>query len=451
MKINLINSPCSCEGNLSDTWYLPLGLVHIASHLEDNDIDVEIIDGVVLGLEETLRRCCADIVGIGFNCFNTDEMETIAEKAKSNGAFTVLGGHAASAIPELLLKQNANIDAVIVGDGEWAMHELVKALSTGTSLAKVPNLVFRSGQTIVHNKRDELPISKLSMPRRIAGGLDPESYVARYSDSCTDPLLPDVRPTNVVTRKGCPRRAVGRGCSFCARVDRKVRTRTPMQAWLEYKYLVEDMGVNYLYEDSDSWISLNWLRELENIWTANGGLDVRFRIYGDIRDINAESVLLLKRLNVDTVLTGIESGDRNVLLENGKDFAWHDIEQACHLLNDAGISMTDAYVLGMATETWESIEKTVRLSKKIRSLCNIKTTYWNIMLPLPGSPSWKMLANSSEKFDELAKSYNMNVNRIRQEFFNCCTNLGPNALESLSNLRADLCKNINMPVGEYIR
>ena len=125
MKVVLVNTPCNHDGALSDTWYQPLGLAHIATFLEENGIDVEIADGVVLGLQRTLDRCSGDIVGIGFNCFNIGDMEAVAEKAKSQSTFTVLGGHAASAMADLLLAQNPNIDAVVVGDGEWAMLGLV--------------------------------------------------------------------------------------------------------------------------------------------------------------------------------------------------------------------------------------------------------------------------------------------------------------------------------------
>ena len=193
------------------------------------------------------------------------------------------------------------------------------------------------------------------------------------------------------------------------------------------------------------------MRKLDEIWQKNGGLPVKFRVYGDIRDITEQSAELLRRLNVDTVLTGIESGDRNVLIQNGKDFAWHDVEKACGLLSDVGISITDAYVLGLAGESWQSIERTIDLSKRIRSISDVYTTYWNVMLPLPGSPSWKMLLERTPLANIISDTYKLDVPLVREEFFKYCTLLGENATEKLENIRAELCKNISMPVGEYIR
>lgn len=451
MLIKLINAPNRDCRVLGDTWYLPLGLIQIATYLENNGIVTKIIDGVGLGLDQTLSTCAADVVGIAFNSFNSWEMEAIVKKAKNQGAFTVLGGHAASATADYILEQNQDIDAVVVGDGELAMLELVKALSRRESFSRVPNLVYRSCGEIVHNRRLELPISGLPFPRRDAGGLNPDSYIRNYATSCSDAVEFNLRPTNLVTRRGCPRRAGGQGCSFCARIDRKVRTRIPFQAWEEYRYLVEELDVNYLYEDSDSWIDVGWLRELANIWEKNGGLDVRFRVYGDVRDISPHSVSLLKRLNVDTVLLGIESGDRNVLLQNGKDFTCAEICRACSLLAETGIKVADAYVLGLAGETWSSIEKTVRLSESVHLICETSATYWNIMLPLPGSPSWEMLSRVSPQTTDMTTGYRLDMNIVRQDFFSHCTELGSHALERLEKLRAELCRQSSMLVGEYIR
>ncbi len=451
MSIVLVNSPCSDKNLLGDTWFMPLGLMNIASYLEDFGINVKLVDGIVEGLDRTLERCSSDIVGVNFNCMSIPGMESIVRKAKSEGAFTVLGGQAASAMPTLLLENNKNVDAVVVGDGEEAMLQLSKALSNGGDLSSVPNLVYREAKKIITNPCYETPISRLPMPQRYAGGLDPEMYINNYSVSCSDPFKANLRTTNVVTRRGCPRRAAGKGCSFCARMDRKVRSRTPLQAWQEYKYLVNELGVEYLYDDSDSWINTGWLSELADIWESNGGLNVRLRVYGDIRDITAESTTLMRRLNVDTVLVGIESGDRNVLMQNGKDFTNNDIKEACKNLANADIKIADAYVLGLIGESWESLENTKILSETINLICEKAATYWNIMLPLPGSPSWQVLMEKSPIAREHSTNYKIDVDLIREEFFKACTGLGANAFNRLKVFRDDMCLKSLMPAGENLR
>ena len=47
MKLTLINVSCKQKKCLGDTWYLPLGLVHVASALELAGMDVEVVDGVL--------------------------------------------------------------------------------------------------------------------------------------------------------------------------------------------------------------------------------------------------------------------------------------------------------------------------------------------------------------------------------------------------------------------
>lgn len=451
MKVTLVNSPCSHDQALADNWYLPLGLVHIGALLRVKGFDVEILDGLRLGPVDLAERLEAELVGITFTSFDTASVDEIARLAKKRHAFVVLGGHAASSMPELLLRNNRDIDAVVVGDGEDALLMLIGALKGQGQLTDVPNLVYRSGGHIVRNVTREVLLSSLPMPRRDTGGLDPEQYIRDFTVTVSDPIGEACRATNVVTRRGCPRRASGHGCSFCARIDKSVRSRTPLQAWQEYHYLARELRVNYLYEDSDSWINVKWLTELADIWDREGGLDVRFRVYGDVRDISPQSVALLRRLNVDTVLMGIESGDRNVLVRNGKDFSRSEVERACELLADAEIKIADAYVLGLAGESWESIDRTIRLSESVRAICPISATYWNIMLPLPGAPAWNMLIESSPRYADFASTYRLDMDAIREEFFTHCTNLGTGALQRLQSLRTDLCQRCSMLVGEYIR
>lgn len=451
MKVVLINIPCSKVGVLSDQWYFPLGLLQIAQVVEASGFDVRVVDGVKLGLTETIKELDGDLVGLSFNSFNLEEMEIVARSAKENGAFVVVGGHAASAIPEALLHHNPNIDAVVVGDGERSVVKLANVLKKGTDISKVPNLVYRYQNEIRHNHFEELPLSSQPIVCRDIGGLNPEDYIKSYGISCSDPIQSAIRPTNVVTRRGCPRRATGNGCSFCARIDKRVRSKTPGQAWDEYRYLVEQLKVNYLFEDSDSWINVPWLDHLATIWERKGGLDAKFRVYGDIRDITRRSVSLLSRLNVDTVLLGIESGDRNVLRKNGKDYSSDDVLHACKLLADSGIKIADAYVLGLARETWGTIDITRTLAENVHSICETSATYWNIMLPLPGSPSWEMLSSVSHRATDMSRGYQLDIECVRSDFLAHCTELGPNALPRLEEIRADLCRQSSMLVGEYIR
>ena len=450
MKVTLINTPCGNASTLRDTWYLPLGLVSIANYI-DTRIDVEIIDGIRVGLDVASKHCDSDIVGLAFNSFNLDELECLAHTAKKNATFVVCGGHAASAVAESLLKHNRDIDAVVVGDGERAMNELVKTLEGNADFSSVPNLVYRRNGKIVINPREEAPLRHLPMPRRDVGGLVPSDYIAAYTLSSSDPVSAGTRPTNVVTRRGCPRRAKKQGCSYCARIDKTVRCRTPFQAWEEYRYLSTELRANYLYEDSDSWINVKWLAELADIWEREGGLDVKFRVYGDVRDISPLSVTLLRQLNVDTVLMGIESGDQKVLIQNGKEFSSNDVERACDLIAKTGIKIADAYVLGLAGESWYSIDKTIKLAESVHRICETSATYWNIMLPLPGSPAWNISSKSIPLSQLFAGTYRLDTDAVREEFFKSYTQLGDKALDRLKILRANLCQQSSMLVGEYIR
>lgn len=74
-------------------------------------------------------------------------------KEKNPDVFIFLGGYTSSAFAEEIIEKYSFIDAVIKGEGEKPVVELVKNLSVGEkNLNKVPNLIWRQDGKIIKNK-----------------------------------------------------------------------------------------------------------------------------------------------------------------------------------------------------------------------------------------------------------------------------------------------------------
>lgn len=74
-------------------------------------------------------------------------------KEKNPDVFIFLGGYTSSAFAEEIIEKYKFIDAVIKGEGEKPVVELVKNLSVGEkNLNKVPNLIWRQDGKIIKNK-----------------------------------------------------------------------------------------------------------------------------------------------------------------------------------------------------------------------------------------------------------------------------------------------------------
>jgi len=101
---------------------------------------------------------------------------------------------------------------------------------------------------------------------------------------------------------------------------------------------------------------------------------------------NPELLKLVRSAGIKWLCLGIESGDRNVRLEVSKGkFLDVDIQKVVQHIHDSDIEIMANYIFGLPGDTYESMQKTLDLSKE---LC---TVGWNAYaaMALPGSKLYK--------------------------------------------------------------
>ena len=184
----------------------PLGMEYIAAALEARGHTVTIADlRFGAGVARQLRRARPALVGIaGMHALETDEVLALARDVRrlSPDVPIVLGGHTAAACPDPFL--SADVDAVVLDDGERVLPEIVAAIEQRRALRSVPGLaipdgaggVMRTGANPGVFDLDTVPLPA----RRLVDGW-------RRQYACLAH-----RPTWLVeTARGCPFR-----CSFCS-------------------------------------------------------------------------------------------------------------------------------------------------------------------------------------------------------------------------------------------
>jgi len=414
MKVQLIQAPSESKDLRNERWFTPMGLISTGTYLGNFDYEVEIFDGLHYPLDYILNRINADIVGINFNIFSTSSMDRIAEQAKKQGSLVVVGGQAATPLTKQLLQGNKNIDLVVRYDGEEALRQIADRVKEGSNdFWGIPNIAYRKAGNIVEEKIEKIEIEKLPIPHRKIKGINLEKYIDFWVGDSS------IRATNTFTKRGC-----NRACSFCARIDKGIRARTPEQVFEEDKKLVEEFKVNYIWEMSDTYFTdINWLRRFRKIYESNGGLPVKYWAFCDIRDINKETVEIMSALNVDKVCVGIESGNEEIRRNNGKNFTNKEVYEAVKLLGKAGITLEDSYVLGLMGENEETIKQTYKLSQQVAKLCKTERTAYNLILPLPGSPIWQRMMQIPALQSKYGQEYRFDVEELRKDFISYFCNL----------------------------
>ena len=191
MKILLIYPYC-LENRLheEEVSVVPMGLFYIGALLKENGYDVEILNFHGMAKEsskirEILKEKKPDV--IGFSVLNANRWGgiDIARIAKKLNPETqvVFGGVAATFLWEHFLKHFEEIDAVVIGEGEYVFLTLIRAIEKKENFDSVAGIAFKKGKEIVKTgvadpirNLDDLPIpakyftyQHLSLTRGCAG------------------------------------------------------------------------------------------------------------------------------------------------------------------------------------------------------------------------------------------------------------------------------------------
>lgn len=451
-KTQLISVVDDGPGLQRDRWYAPLGIVWVGNYLRAHGHQVEILDGQLLSEEEIAGRLDADVVGVSYFINSTHIADRIAKAAKARGSTVVYGGQAATPLARQILVNNSNVDFVVRFDGEVAMEMLARQVSgEGLPIESIPNLAYRDGGEIRFTRNEELNLAALPFPDRRLPGLDMEAHIEEFLEHGSEEKFGCSRPTNAYTRKGCSRRGPDFGCSFCARIDVSVRSKAAVQAYEEYRYLVDEFGVDYICDDSDTWIRKPWLRELLALIEKHGDIGAKLRVYGDVRDINKDTAPLLHEIGVDAVLVGMESGDADIRRLNGKPMRDDRMLRAAELLGQNEVKICDAYVLGLIGESEETLARTRDFADRVHAVCEPQITYWNLILPLPGSPIWGRMMGEQALRRKYERACAFDIDELRRDFIHRFCNLGTRGFESLLSFRNGLLVRDKVAAGEYLR
>jgi len=160
---------------ISGCWPTP-GLQYIAAVLRDRGHQVKFLEGYFY-TSETMRRMIADFraeaVGVYVISLLWDHASKLITEVKGDDPdiFTFIGGHGATAMPERLLSECPELDAIVVGEGEITAGEMIDAVQNGEDLSDVRGLIFRGedGEPVSTGTRplltelDELPFPAVEL------------------------------------------------------------------------------------------------------------------------------------------------------------------------------------------------------------------------------------------------------------------------------------------------
>ena len=174
-QLMFVDPPSFMRHADSTTRLPPLGLLYIAGYLiAHTDHKVAVLDANLEDLsydtiEERIRKYKPDIVGISAYTLTLLDTLEIAHRAKqvNRDVFVVIGGPHAFIYPAQTAMLSY-INAVVPGEGEEAMTELVEALAKGTPIEQVHGIYLNNKGTLL-----------VTPPRPLIENLDTLPFPAR--------------------------------------------------------------------------------------------------------------------------------------------------------------------------------------------------------------------------------------------------------------------------------
>ena len=396
MKVSLI-AP-NIEGAYKQPPKPPLGLAYIASSLEAQGHEVNIIDMYSTSMSSDdlvtkVKNFGPDLVGFSVLTPYIKTTDKLASRIKIEymDVPIVVGGPHPSSIPKRTLEENSSVDMAVFGEGEETMSELVDKLTSGDDVSAVKGIVYRDGDNIIVNPERPLisDIDKILFPAWHL--LDMELYLTSLSSK---------RTFQIITTRGCPGR-----CTFCDshRIwRRRLRMRSPQNIIKELKILKSKYNMEYFVIQDDTFV-VNKKRVktiCESLIKEN--MDLTWECKGRVNLVDKEVLAKMKEAGCTYISYGGESGSQEVLDYIKKGITIEQVRKAVQITKDVGMGVGIFWMMGFPPETEEHIRATLKLAKELNTDF---TSSMNILIPFPGTDIYQNLKEDGLVLDEDWEKY----------------------------------------------
>ena len=389
MKVLLINPPYDIEnyyGNLSELAFIfpPVGLTYLAGYLRQYEHQMAIYDFQVeeRDFNYFIQDFQPDLVGITCQTalfFNTLKLAEKIKKAFPQIPIIVGGAHPTYRPDDFF--ENPVIDAVVRGEGEETMRELLSYYhQKNGSLTDICGISFKKDSQIIHNPNrafirnlDILPLPAIDLLPLKKYRVSPDNYLGG-------------RAGLITTSRGCPF-----SCIFCANKEAFNRTYRPRRlenVFEEIEYYLKHYQISELFVMDDCF-GLDRKRAFRFCQgMIDRGYHQKLLWWCQIRVDLVDQELLnqMRKAGCKIVSFGIESGVQRILDIITKRITLKQIREAVKMTRKADLETRGSFILGLPTETLKDSLKTILFSL-ILPLSQVK---FGLATPYPGTKLWEI-------------------------------------------------------------
>jgi len=360
----VINSPLFKDRNpLYDEDSLPpIGLGYIATHLQANGIDVDLIDAVyekipLSDLIAYLNYIKPEFVAANIFTTNYDLVKELFESLRFSTHF-IIGGLSTKELHKKIVSwKTNNLVDVVIGDGELITLDIINDCVKEQPIVLQDNFrVFKVDGSSEYFVKD---ISNQKLNRNFFLN-EPAKHPFGFTEA------------NIVASRGCIY-----NCTFCA-AARSLNTDFPIRERSEESLIAELREIQLRFPDVKS------IRVLDDLFLKNGKIIVkainvfsRFRFQWrsmahvlTFQNVDQSMLNALKESGCKELFIGIESGSPRVLKSINKTHNISTIVENLTKVFKAKIDIKGYFIFGFPDETEEEMEMTYQLAKRLSEIAH---------------------------------------------------------------------------------
>lgn len=344
-----------------------LGIGYLASVLRSRNLNVKIFDSCFSAdVFEKVKNYSPNFIGYTANFLNVQKTLDFNKRLNfSKKTFVCFGGPQATFTAEDLIKYG-KIDAVVIGEGEETLAELVAAVKNNKNLSSVKGIFYnKNGLPSFTGYRNSITdLDKLPFPSR----------EVLESDKT-------IKSARIISSRGCLY-----GCNFCTTPSvRKInpgkpyRERNPTKVVDEMELLYTKYKIKYFYFNDDLYFAKSSVtrkravRVAEEITKRNLDINYKVEIRGDSVEPSEDREFILKLIKsgLTTFFIGLESGSNEELNYFGKGLSVTKNKETILFLKSLGAKVNLGKILFEPLTTWNDLELSLKIFHELGSCAQI--------------------------------------------------------------------------------
>ena len=379
MKVLLINPPQTFyPGSEQPAGNLPIGLMYIAAVLKKAGYPVEILDAFMADcafqengetinvgipfdqIKQEIELRKPDILGIAgpFTCqiANALKISDLAKKVNQK-ILTVVGGPHVTLVPKEFLEEATDVDVAVIGEGEYAMLEIVEVLLGKRQFSQVLGIAYRQNGEVTVNPTSPFMQQLDDLPYPAYDLVEMERYLKPNKIGYRS--FQD-RAISMITSRGCPF-----NCCFCAvhlHMGQKFRAHSAQYVLDHIQFVVDKFKVKNIFFEDDN-LTLD-IKRFEAI--CDGIVERKIKIGWETPNgiradcLNLDLLKKMKKSGANSIFIGVESGDQQIL--DNVICKSLDLNRVVQFAKDAkqiGLKTGAFYIIGFPGETKRNMQRTV--------------------------------------------------------------------------------------------